>query len=139
MTTQKVHEGRNLKRIREIMGVKQEALALDLGDDWNQQKISLLEQKEVIDPAILAVVAKQLGVTPDAVRNFNEESAVFNIQNNYEGANVTHSPNSGTYYECSFNPIDKIMQLYEEKVALYERMLKDKEEMVERLMTERNK
>jgi hypothetical protein len=40
-----IHEGRNLRRIREILGVKQEALAAELGDDWNQQKISYLEQK----------------------------------------------------------------------------------------------
>jgi len=34
-----IHEGRNVKRIREILGIKQEALALELGDDWNQKKI----------------------------------------------------------------------------------------------------
>ncbi len=40
----KIHEGRNVKRFREMMGVKQDTLAADLGDDWNQQKISLLER-----------------------------------------------------------------------------------------------
>ena len=34
----KVHEGRNIKRFREMLGIKQDALAADLGDDWNQQK-----------------------------------------------------------------------------------------------------
>lgn len=131
MTTQKAHEGRNLKRIREIMGVKQEALARDLGDDWNQQKISLLEQKEVIDPAILAEVSKKLGVTPEAIRSFSEENTVYNIQNNYEGSTISNSPvQHGPYYECTFNPIEKIVQLYDEKIALYERMLKDKEELI---------
>jgi DNA-binding XRE family transcriptional regulator len=33
-----VHEGRNVKRIREILGIKQEALAMDLG--LSQQAIS---------------------------------------------------------------------------------------------------
>ena len=32
-----------------MLGIKQEALAVELGDDWNQRKISLLEQKEEID------------------------------------------------------------------------------------------
>lgn len=45
----KIHQGRNIKRFREMLGIKQEALALDLGDDWNQKKISLLEQKETIE------------------------------------------------------------------------------------------
>lgn len=134
MTTHKPHEGRNLKRIREIMGVKQDALARDLGEDWNQQKISLLEQKEIIDPAVLAVVSQKLGVTPDAVRSFTEENAVYNVQNNYEGSTVSNSPvQQGPYYECNFSPIDKIVQLFEEKIALYERLLKERDELIERL------
>ena len=40
----KVHEGRNVKRFRKMLGMKQDALAADLGDDWNQQRISLLER-----------------------------------------------------------------------------------------------
>ena len=47
-TDRKVHEGRNVKRFREMLGIKQDALAVELGDDWNQQKISLLEQKETL-------------------------------------------------------------------------------------------
>jgi len=31
------------------------------------------------------------------------------------------------------NPIDKLIQLHEEKIALYERMLKEKDEMMMRL------
>ena len=31
-----------------MLRIKQEALALDLGDDWNQKKVSLLKQKETI-------------------------------------------------------------------------------------------
>ena len=42
-----IHQGRNVKRFREMLGIKQEAMAFDLGDDWSQRKISMLEQKEV--------------------------------------------------------------------------------------------
>ncbi len=31
----KVHEGRNVRRFREMLGIKQETLAYELGDDWN--------------------------------------------------------------------------------------------------------
>ena len=31
-----------------MLGIKQGALAHELGEDWNQKKISLLEQKEEI-------------------------------------------------------------------------------------------
>lgn len=29
----KIHQGRNIKRFREMLGIKQEALAFELGDD----------------------------------------------------------------------------------------------------------
>ena len=50
---QKIHQGRNVKRFREMLNIKQEALAFDLGEDWNQKKISLLEQKEIIEDPLL--------------------------------------------------------------------------------------
>ena len=52
-----IHQGRNIKRFREMLGIKQEALAHELGDDWNQRKVSLLEQKEVVEDEILKQVA----------------------------------------------------------------------------------
>jgi NADPH-dependent 7-cyano-7-deazaguanine reductase QueF-like protein len=42
----KIHEGRNLKRFRELLGLKQDAVAFELGEDWNQQKISCLNKKK---------------------------------------------------------------------------------------------
>jgi|GEM_PF-6027066 len=33
----------------------------------------------------------------------------------------------------NYNPTDKIIQLYEDKIALYERMLKEKDNMICRL------
>ena len=87
-----IHHGRNIKRFREMLGIKQEALAVELGDDWNQKKISLLEQKEVVEPALLEQVAKVLKVPAEAIKSFDEEAAVHNIQNNYDSAVV----NAGT-------------------------------------------
>ena len=31
---EKIHHGRNIKRFREMMGIKQEALAHELGEDY---------------------------------------------------------------------------------------------------------
>lgn len=58
----KIHKGRNVKRFREMLGIKQDALAADLGDDWNQQKISLLEQKETIDAPLLVKISAALKI-----------------------------------------------------------------------------
>lgn len=122
----KVHEGKNIKRFREMLGMKQDALAFELGDDWNQKKISLLEGKETIEPEILEQVAKALKVSVEAIKNFNEEVAVNIISNTF-----THNQQAGAYIvnnNPSFNPIDKIVQLYDEKIELYERMLASEKE-----------
>jgi hypothetical protein len=105
-------------------------LAFELGDDWNQRKISLLEQKEVIEPALLEHVAKALKVPVEAIKNFDEDTAIVNIQNNYDGSTLNHSANYQYNYQPSFNPIDKIVELYEalvksegEKIELMQKIL----------------
>jgi len=124
---QHVHEGRNIKRFREMLGIKQETLAYELGESWTQKKVSQLEAKDKVEDAILEQVAKILKVPQEAIRNFDEETAIYNIQNNYEGS----SSNFNGVYKCTFNPIDRLAEAHEEikklhaeKEALYERLLK---------------
>ena len=132
-----VHLGRNIKRLREMLGIKQEALAITLGDDWNQKKVSRLEEKEEIDDELLKEVANALHVTPEAIKNFDEQAAVnyFNTFNDHSTSHVIG--NYGTY---NFNPIDKWVEALEENRKLYERLLqaeKEKAEMLDRMMKER--
>ena len=131
-----IHQGKNVKRFREMMGIKQEALAYMLGDDWNQQKISLLEQKEQIDDPLLEQIAAQLKVPAEAIKKFDEEMAVFNIQNNYEGSNVgTNSASQNN--NCTFNPLDKYVEAMEANKTLYERLLqseKEKNELLQKML-----
>ena len=128
-----IHQGRNVKRFREMLGIKQEGLALELGEEWNQRKISLLEQKEVIEPELLEEVAKVLKVPVEAIRNFDEEKAIYAIQNNYDNS-VAHS---NFQYQPNFNPLDKyieaieeIKQLNLENKKLYEALLKEKDDKI---------
>ncbi|KAA0126106.1 helix-turn-helix transcriptional regulator [Chryseobacterium sp. SN22] len=127
---QKIHQGRNVKRFREMLGIKQEALAFDLGEDWNQKKISLLEQKATIEAPLLQAISNVLKIPVEAFQNFDEEQAVNIISNTFGEHAFTNSFNYGT---INFHPIVEILKLHEEKIALYERMLKEKEEMMERL------
>ena len=130
-TNEKIHQGRNLKRFREMLGIKQEALATELGDDWNQKKVSLLEQKETIEDDLLQQVAKVLKVPIEAIKNFDEKSAL-NIISNTFTSNDTSTLNAINYYP-TFNPIDKIVELYDalvksekEKVELLQKILDEK-------------
>ncbi|WP_264551086.1 helix-turn-helix domain-containing protein [Flavobacterium sp. N2038] len=128
---QKIHQGRNVKRFREMLNIKQEALAYDLGEDWNQKKISMLEQKDVIEDNLLKQISAVLKIPVEAFQNFDEEQAI-NIISNTFTSNDTSTLNA-VNPNCTFNTIDKIVQLYDEKIALYERMLKEKDEMMVRL------
>ena len=132
-TERKVHQGRNVKRFREMLGMKQEALASELGEDWNQKKVSLLEAKEEIEPELLEQVAKVLKVPSEAIKNFDELAAINIISNTFHNNSHDHSTFHALNVSPTFNPIDKVVQLYDEKIALYERMLKDKTEMIEKL------
>ncbi|WP_288436059.1 helix-turn-helix transcriptional regulator [uncultured Chryseobacterium sp.] len=125
-----IHQGRNVKRFREMLGIKQEALALDLGDDWNQKKVSLLEQKEIIEDPLLKRISEVLKIPVEAFQNFDEEQAVNIISNTFsdfkEGASAIN-------IHPVFNPVEAILKMHEEKMGLYERMLKEKDEMMGRL------
>ncbi|MCT3689990.1 helix-turn-helix transcriptional regulator [Elizabethkingia anophelis] len=124
MPNKKIHQGRNIKRFREMLGIKQDALAYELGEDWNQKKISLLEQKESVEKDILEQVAKILKVPTEAIENFDEEQAV-NIISNTFTSNDTSTLNA-INIQPTFNPLDKM-------VELYERMLEQQKEMIEKL------
>ncbi|PXW12545.1 helix-turn-helix protein [Chryseobacterium sp. CBTAP 102] len=127
----KIHQGRNVKRFREMLGIKQEALAMDLGDDWNQKKISLLEQKETIENQLLEKISEVLKIPVEAFQNFDEEQAVNIISNTFNIDKDAYIGNSKPTF--NINPIEEIKKLHEEKIALYERMLKEKDEMMSRL------
>lgn len=119
---QKIHQGRNVKRFREMLGIKQEALAFDLGEDWNQKKISLLEQKDIIEDPLLQKISEVLKIPVEAFRHFDEQQAINIISNTFDNGAVGIQK----YDNCTFNPLDKM-------VELYERMLREKDDMIGRL------
>ncbi|MFC4478429.1 XRE family transcriptional regulator [Flavobacterium chungangensis] len=128
---QKIHQGRNVKRFREMLNIKQEALAYDLGEDWNQKKISLLEQKDVIEDNILRQISTVLKIPVEAFQNFDEEQAVNIISNTFNIEKDAYIGNAKPVF--NINPLDELKKLHDEKIALYERMLKEKDEMMARL------
>lgn len=127
MAEKKVHEGRNIKRFREMMGMKQDALAWELGEEWNQQKISLLEQRERVDEDILQRIAGALKVPAEALKTFDEEQVINIITNNMPSDNATGTVN---YYPNFFNPMDKWVETLEEVKRLNAEIIKSKDEQI---------
>ena len=121
-----IHEGRNIKRFREMLNITQEAMAADLGDDWTQKKISLLEGKEKVEPEILDQVSKVLKVSPEAIKNFSEEAAVNIISNTFSDEAVAYAQ----YYKCTINPFEKWVDAMEKNEQLYKDLLKSEREKI---------
>jgi len=99
----------------------------------SQQTVSNMENSETVDDVMLEKVAKALEVSVEGIKNFSEE-AVINIINNTFSDFKDYA--SAINYGCTFNPLDKVIALYEEKERLYERLLqaeKDKVAYLEQL------
>jgi len=127
--TKPKHIGRNISRIRELKGMKQEALAQAIGS--NQQAISIIESNESIDKVKLEQIAKALGVTVEAIENFSEES-VFNFFNNFYDNSASNGQGaSGPIF--TFNPLDKMIELYERLVQTEKELVQAEKAKVEYL------
>jgi transcriptional regulator with XRE-family HTH domain len=137
-TSKTIHHGRNIKRLRNILGVKQETLAEQLGQDWSQRRVSVLEDKDEIEPALLKQIAEILKVPVAAIENFDEEAAVNVIANTFT-SNDTSTLNA-INCNCTFNP--KLMEALDENKKLDEALLKSEREkvaMLEKMLGEKKK
>ena len=116
------HVGRNLQRIRVYLGMKQEALAADLG--VNQQVISKIEKQEEIEEGFLKRIAEVLGISEEVIKDFDVEKTIFNINHhNYKDANISEGATTYAIVQ-QINPLEKI-------VELYERLLKSEQDKIE--------
>jgi predicted component of viral defense system (DUF524 family) len=115
-----------------MMGFKQEALAFELGEDWNQRKVSLLEQKETVEPEILKRVSEVLKLPVEAFQNFDEEQAVNIIASTFHDSAVANTFTEGAQanFHCTFNPLDKLLEAFEEIKRLNAELLKVKDEQI---------
>ncbi|MBB4036924.1 transcriptional regulator with XRE-family HTH domain [Dysgonomonas hofstadii] len=131
----KIHHGHNIKRLREMLGIKQEAIAVEL--NITQQAVSGLEQKEEVDEPTLERIARIMNIPVEAIKNMTEDTT-YNYINTFNDEVTNHN---GFYnFNCSFNPIDKIVELYNDKIELYERMLKsekEKADLFEKLLNDK--
>ena len=131
-TIQKKHLGRNISRIREMKGMKQETLAELLG--ISQQKMSVLENTADLEDTKLDDIAKALEVPTQAIKEYSDERMINIISNNTFNDDSSAVKN---LYNPTFNPLDKLVEAYDENKKLYERLLaaeKEKLAYVEQLL-----
>ncbi|MDY9918231.1 MAG: helix-turn-helix transcriptional regulator [Proteiniphilum sp.] len=124
------HIGRNVQRVRMYFGVKQEALAADLG--ISQPEVSKIEQQDEIEEGLLSQIADVLGVSPEVIRDFDAEKAIYNINNIRDNTfeqgstSIAQFEQKDTTIAPQINPLEKV-------VELYERLLQSEREKIELL------
>ena len=105
--TRRNSHGANLKRWREWRGIKQEVLADKIG--VSQATLSGYEKKDELEPEVLEKITKALDIPIEAITELNE-GALINI---YSGTWQDNATAAGSIQNQTFNPIDKIVELYE--------------------------
>ncbi|WP_352422150.1 helix-turn-helix domain-containing protein [Proteiniphilum sp.] len=125
-TVRKSNHGANVRRWREWRGINQDVLAEQIG--VSQATFSGYEKKDKLEQDVLEKIAKALDIPVEAITEIGDGTAINIISSTF------HGPASGSInYNPSFNPIDKVAELYErllkseqEKVAMLQEILRDK-------------
>jgi len=129
-TVKNTHHGHAIKRYRHTLGIKQEALAADMG--ISQALVSFYEQKKVIEDDMIDNFAIALNIAPELIKELEEDPVTIIIENNTfenkEGNNIAYLENDNS--TNTYNPIEQILALNKEKTALYERMLELENEKI---------
>jgi len=135
------HHGHAIKRFRHTLGIKQEALAAEMG--LSQALISTYEQRKVLNDDVIERFAKALNVAPELIKELEEDPVTLIIENNtFEEGSIANISNvsEGNNNTITNNPIEQILELSKEKTILYERMLeleKEKSTLLEQMIKEK--
>ncbi|WP_346238428.1 XRE family transcriptional regulator [Niabella insulamsoli] len=99
----------------------------------SQQAISLIEQKETIDTPLLQQISAILKIPVEAIQNFDEEQAITVISNTINNNDNATMTNPAVFnYQPSFNPVDKMVELYERMLQQQREMIDELKKLVER-------
>jgi len=129
-----IHIGQNIRRIRELRGLKQDALGFELG--ISQKRVSHIEHQEHVPEDVLIQIANVLKVSPQVIQQFTEEAFIDyceSLSNPQADATGIETLPGVSLPASGFAPHDKIVELYErllqaerDKLAYVEKMLESR-------------
>jgi len=126
-TIKKSNHGSNVRRWREWRNINQDTLAEKIG--VAQTTLSSYEKRDKLEPEIIEKIAKALDIPIEAITEINNDSLI----NIFSGTWNDNAFASGSINNPTFNPIDKIIELYDkllqsekEKVEMLQEVLRDK-------------
>jgi transcriptional regulator with XRE-family HTH domain len=122
--TTKVHHGHNIRRLRDMMGIKQNVIAEAI--NMSQQNFSKLEQKEIIEKEIIEKIAETMKIPSDVIKNFNEDGVINIISSSL------HDNSGSVMYNPTFNTVEKIVELYEKLLTAKDEQIALLKSIIER-------
>jgi transcriptional regulator with XRE-family HTH domain len=106
-----MHIGKNITKIRELLGVKQEALAISL--KISQQTISKIEQTENLRDNTIERIANALGVSTSMVYKYSDQLLIDFLKEAISGADLPKEQPS-----IHLPALEKIIELYERMLLM---------------------
>lgn len=144
MEVKRSNHGTNVRRWREWRGVKQEILADMIG--VSQATLSGYEKKERLEEEVLVKISKALEIPVEAITELGNDAGVNIYANTFQDIQSTAN-GSGLFLNNNyptFNPIDKMAELYErllkseqEKVTSLVELLQETNASIQKLLKEK--
>jgi transcriptional regulator with XRE-family HTH domain len=108
-----MHIGKNIAKIRELLGIKQESLALTL--KISQQTISKIEQTENLRENTVERIANALGISTSMIYKYSDQLLIDFLK---EAISDTDLPKAQASVQLPV--LEKIIELYE-RILLMEK------------------
>jgi transcriptional regulator with XRE-family HTH domain len=136
----RIHQGRNVRRYRLLLQLKQESLVERLGKNWHLRKLSTVENSETIEPEMLEELARALGVPVQLLETTNDENVMVSIQNFTDfkdDAQVSGAQGTSQTAELNHNYHDASKEIQELKQNL-EKAMEEKDKLYRELLAEKD-
>ena len=125
-TAKKCNHGANIRRWREWRNVNQDVLAEEIG--VSQATLSGYEKKETLEQEILDKIAVALNIPVEAITELDNAASI-NIV-----SSTLYDKAGSIFNNPTFNPIDKVIELYNlSLIHIWRWMLKEKDSVIELL------
>jgi len=125
-----IHQGRNIRFFRNAKQMKQEDFAERIG--VTQPVVTKIERQNIVEASMLLKCAEVLGVSVETLEKFDPETmfdSFINHINKVQNTNCAISiSKEGSTPTQNYYPIEKLIELHNENVKLYERLLQAEKE-----------
>lgn len=141
ISTQNIHQGRNIRDARHSKNMKQDTLANMI--KVAQSTLSKAENSKFVEDELLEKISTALNVPLDYLKEKEQEASTVIFENNTvtnQDSTVSGNMNVGYNDQITnvFNPVEKMAELYERLLAAKDEKYADLEKRIKELEQKKN-